>query len=141
MKGKKFDTRRFRADGKILGGHYGYPRDGNVSPGRCHRQEYTPGAFGDLVEQPTCVLATPVPHVPVPKVVEPEPGRLNRALRCMRQHGYVAEAKAITDAIRSLQLLTEDSRRLLDQALHRRGPFAPEWDHRTPRGLRHPAIA
>ena len=117
MKGKKMDTRRLRADGKLLGGHYGYPRDGNVSPGRCHRQEYTSGAFGHLAEQPTCVLAAPVPHVPIPKVVAPEPGRLNRALRRMMQYGYVAEVKAITDSIRSLQLLTEDSRRLLELAL------------------------
>ncbi len=73
-----------------------------------------------------------------------ELGPLNRALQQMVQRGYADEARAITQGIRNLDPLTgpelKDSRQLLLMALRRRGPFAPEWDHHTPRGIRRPAI-
>ena len=74
----------------------------------------------------------------------PEPGRLNRALRRMARNGYGDEARVIANAVRHLRPLdgadTAEPRRVLLMALHRRGPFAPEWDFRTPRGLRRPVV-
>ena len=73
-----------------------------------------------------------------------EPGRLNRALRRMARNGYGREARLIVDAVRNLQPLdgadTAESREILLKALHRRGPFAADWDFHTPRGLRRPAV-
>ena len=73
-----------------------------------------------------------------------EPGRLNRALRRMARNGYGEEARVIVDAVRHLRPLdgadTSEPRRVLLMALHRRGPFAPEWDFCTPRGLRRPVV-
>jgi len=62
----------------------------------------------------------------------------------MVRHGYGSEAWGIADAIRNLQPLdgagTEECKRVLLMAVHRRGQFAPEWDFRTPRGLRRPVV-
>lgn len=73
-----------------------------------------------------------------------EPGRLNKALCRMVQQGYGQDARAIAYAIRNLDPLTgkhlEGSKQVLLMALHRRGPFAPQWDFQTPRGYRRPVI-
>ena len=72
-----------------------------------------------------------------------EPGRLNLALERMARHGYADEARTVVSAVRNLRPLdgadTAESRRVLLLALHRRGPFAPDHDFRTPR-LRRPSM-
>ena len=106
MQGKRTDTRRLRADGKVLGGH--------------HRERN---------EQ-----------------VLTKPGRLTQALERMRQAGFGVESLDIVLAIRCGDLSLADGshfrehRALLLQALHRRGPFAPERDFRRPRGVVRPAV-
>jgi hypothetical protein len=152
VKGKRVDTRRHRADGKVLGGHSGCTSDGDwiSDAGRCHRRDRVPGAFGRQTKQArkgNGVGAAPKPppaELPFSPYVAPEPGRLNQALQRMVRYGFADEAMTIVRAVRNLQPLdepeTEHSRELLLQALHRRGPFAPERDFRTPRGFVRPAV-
>ena len=152
MKGMRVDTRRLRADGKVLGGHHGCNSDADWTPdaGRWHRRERVPGAFGQQVRQVArangrgAAPKVAPPQLPIPPYVPPEPGRLNQALQRMVRYGFVEEAMTVVSAVRNLQPLdgpdTELSREVLLQALHRRGPFAPARDFRTPRGVVRPAI-
>ena len=76
--------------------------------------------------------------------ISSESGRLNQALCRMVQQGYGQDARAIADSIRNLRPLTgkqlDGSKAVLLMALHRRGPFASQWDFQTPRGYRRPAV-
>jgi hypothetical protein len=77
MKGTRVDTRRLRADGKVLGGHYGCTSDADWVPdaGRWHKREGVPGAFSRQVLQVTrangrsAAVKAATPHLPVPRYV------------------------------------------------------------------------
>ena len=150
MKGNRLDTRRVRSDGKMLGGHHGCSGYSKlqIAEGRSHVRDQVPGAFGreqQRGKEKVCSEAATISPLPIPAMVPSEPGRLNGALHRMVRQGFAKDAKVIADAIRNLEPLDgknlERSRELLLKALHHRGPFAPQWDFHTPRGIRRPAIA
>lgn len=151
MSSRRIDTRRRRADGKVLGSHHG-DKDVQVpvTPTRHHQRESVSGAFGGKAAQepPRGNGGSAVPTaLPVPAYVPAEPGPLSQALDRMCRAGFRVEAFDIVLAIRIGDLSLADGshfaghRELLLEALHRRGPFASEpRDFRTPRGYVQPAV-